>query len=223
MNKWSGRTKGFVLGYQIFIFLIKNIGVRTSYFFLHFVVPFYFIFLSNARKNLSLTYKQIIKPNPLNLFVLIYSNFLNLGKNLIDSVAVLTPHKSKYFYTGKGAKYLVELFNNSQPAILISAHIGNWNVAGELIKNKGGVVNIVMFDGEDRKIKKLMEDNVGVNTYKVILIKKDLSHLFKIKNAIEEVAREGGYTYILDEAAGTILYGDPTNNVTSLVKKRLGL
>ena len=45
----------------------------------------------------------------------------------------------------------------------------------------------------------------------------------KIKNAIEEVAREGGYTYILDESAGTILYGDPTNNVTSLVKKRLGL
>jgi len=30
-----------------------------------------------------------------------------------------------------------------------------------------------------------MEDNVGVNTYKVILIKKDFSHLFKIKNAID--------------------------------------
>ncbi len=45
----------------------------------------------------------------------------------------------------------------------------------------------------------------------------------KIRNAIDEVAKEGGYTYILDEAAGTILYAIPSNNVTSLVKKRLGL
>lgn len=186
MSKWSGRTKGFVLGYQFFIFIIKNLGVRISYILLYFVVPFYFIFLHQARQNLYLTFKRVPDFSSLNLYALIYSNFSTLGKTLIDNLAVLTHHKKKYSYVGTGSKYLLELFENSQPAILISAHIGSWNVAGELIKAKGGTVNIVMYDGENRRIKELIQENIGVNNYKVILVKNDLSHLFKIKNAIEK-------------------------------------
>ena len=42
-----------------------------------------------------------------------------------------------------------------------------------------------MFDGEAKKIKRLVEKNIGESNYNIIEIKDDLSHLFKIKNAID--------------------------------------
>jgi len=184
MSKWSGRTKGFVLGYQIFIFFIKKIGVSASYFLLNFVVPFYFIFLSKARKNLSLTFKKIPGFNK-SIYRIIYQNFLNLGKVIIDNFAILTEHKDRYYYDQDGEGYLIDLINQSQSAILISGHLGSWNIAGELLKKKDGVVNVVMYDGEAEKIKRLVDKNIGKYNFKMICINDDLSHLIKIKLAID--------------------------------------
>jgi outer membrane protein len=45
----------------------------------------------------------------------------------------------------------------------------------------------------------------------------------KVKDAIKQVAKEGGYTYIFDTAGGTVLYAVDTEDVTALVKKKLKL
>jgi outer membrane protein len=45
----------------------------------------------------------------------------------------------------------------------------------------------------------------------------------RAKQAIEDVAREGGYTYILDAGTAAILYDGGGDDIMPLVKKRLGL
>ena len=47
--------------------------------------------------------------------------------------------------------------------------------------------------------------------------------LVKARKAIKEVATEGNYTYIFDKSIGSILYAKESENVLSLVKKKLGL
>ena len=47
--------------------------------------------------------------------------------------------------------------------------------------------------------------------------------LAKARKAIEDVATEGGYTYIFDKSIGSILYAKESENVIPLVKKKLGL
>jgi len=47
--------------------------------------------------------------------------------------------------------------------------------------------------------------------------------LAKARKAIEDVAKEGDYTYIFDKSIGSILYAKESENVLSLVKKKLGL
>ena len=185
MSKWSGKSKGFVFGYQIFILFIKKLGVPVSYLLLYFIVPLYYIFLHKSRKNLYLTFIEVPVLKNSNLQSLILKNFFNLGKTLVDNFAILTNNKSKYSYVGNGEEYLIDLINKSQPAILISAHIGSWSIAGELLKEKGGMINVVMYDGESKRIKSLVKKNIGENNYNIIEIKDDLSHLFKIKNAID--------------------------------------
>ena len=47
--------------------------------------------------------------------------------------------------------------------------------------------------------------------------------LGKARKAIQDVATEGGYTYIFDKSNGTILYAKESENVIDLVKKKLNL
>ncbi len=45
----------------------------------------------------------------------------------------------------------------------------------------------------------------------------------RAKKAIEDVAKEGGYTYILDAGTAAILYSQDSDDIMPLVKKKLGL
>jgi len=45
----------------------------------------------------------------------------------------------------------------------------------------------------------------------------------KVQNAIDAVAKEKGYTYLFDASLGFILYADPSTDVTSAVKAKLGI
>jgi outer membrane protein len=43
----------------------------------------------------------------------------------------------------------------------------------------------------------------------------------KAKKAIDAVAKENGYKYVLDTSSGVVLYSEPTEDILQLVKKKL--
>lgn len=45
----------------------------------------------------------------------------------------------------------------------------------------------------------------------------------RIQKAIDEVASENGYAYIIDASIGVLLYADPSSDVGAMVKAKLGL
>ena len=45
----------------------------------------------------------------------------------------------------------------------------------------------------------------------------------RAKKAIEDVAREGGYTYVFDSGTGALLYQQDSEDLMPQVKKKLGL
>jgi outer membrane protein len=47
--------------------------------------------------------------------------------------------------------------------------------------------------------------------------------LDKVNKAISDVAKEQGFTYVIDVTAGTLLYADEKNDLQALVRKKLGL
>ena len=49
--EWKGKSRGTVLGYKIFIFCIKKLGLPSAYFVLYFVAA-YFCFLLKTVQNL---------------------------------------------------------------------------------------------------------------------------------------------------------------------------
>ncbi|HEY0031176.1 MAG TPA: OmpH family outer membrane protein [Bacteroidia bacterium] len=45
----------------------------------------------------------------------------------------------------------------------------------------------------------------------------------KAKKAIDQVAKDGGYKYVLDSSTNLILYSEPTDDILVLVMKKLGV
>lgn len=45
----------------------------------------------------------------------------------------------------------------------------------------------------------------------------------RARKAVEDVAKESGYTYIFNSTDGLLLYATPSDDILPLVKKKLGI
>lgn len=181
MPSWKGQSRGTPLGYQIFIFLIRFGGVRSAYFLLYFV-GLYFLFFGN-KKPQKFYFRIILKQSRLQSVWSRYLNNFRLGQVLIDKVATLSGEGAQFTFDFEGEEHLRSM---SEGGFMFGAHMGSWEVAGELLKRLDTKVNILMFENERDNIKALLDDVQSEKTMNIISIKEDLSHIIAIKQALDK-------------------------------------
>ncbi len=182
MSKWTGKSKGSPLGYRIFIALIK-VDVRLAYFLLKPVSFFYLIF--SNKKSITYFYKERLKYGTLKTLVSIYKNYVFLGKVLIDKIAILSGQKDQYTFNFDGEEYLHQMVEDKKGGLLLGAHMGNWEVAGELLERVDSVINILMVEAEHQKLKDVLKEAIGDKKVNIIPIKDDMSHIFSVIEAFK--------------------------------------
>lgn len=186
MSKWEGKTRGGVAGYKIFIFLIKNLGVKSAYFLLRFVALYFLFFSGEAKKSINWYFKNIHNYSTIKSFFSTYSNFYLLGQSLIDKVAILSGIKKDFTFNFDGEENLRQIAADGKGGILIGAHTGNWEIAGQLLERIDTKINIVMLEAEHEKIKNLLENVMVERNMNIIPISEDFSHMFKIAEALSK-------------------------------------
>ncbi|MCU4173569.1 hypothetical protein [Carboxylicivirga sp. N1Y90] len=182
MSKWTGKSKGSPLGYRIFIAVLK-IDIRLAYFLLYPVTLFYLI-VSN-KKSISYFYSKRLGYGSYKTISSIYRNYLFLGKVLIDKIAILSGQKEQYTFEFEGEEFLHALVENKQGGLLLGAHMGNWEVAGELLERVDSVINILMVDVENQNLKEVLNEAISEKKVNIIPIKDDMSHLFAVIEAFK--------------------------------------
>lgn len=213
-EKWDGKTKGSLWGYRFFVFCIRTFGLNFSYLFSYFVSIYYVLFSRDQRNGLMKFYKVAFGYNKSKARRSTFRNFYLFGQTLIDRVALRTKRNKKFTYTFNNETVLRSLHEKRQGGFLISGHVGNWENAGNLIKQRiTGTINIVMLDKEVEKIKSYMESETGGPEYKLIPIKNDMSHLILIHQALK---RHELVAIHADRVSGTMktielpFFGKPT-------------
>jgi len=186
MAKWTGKTRGNPLGYGIIIYAIKIFGLGMGYFILWFVSFYFYFFVPANRRILKDFYLNYVKIPKRKLPIVIYKNHILIGQSIIDKMALLMGIGDKIGYTNHGENYLRELTQKKEGAFLISGHVGNWDVAGNLLKGFDANVSVVMYQNEHENIQKLLDAKGSVPKFNIIPISEDLSHLIAIYNAIKK-------------------------------------
>ena len=184
--EWDGKSKGSLLGYKIFIFSIKNLGIRASYFILYFVALYYFIFLKQSNRAIFYYYRKRLQYPYLKAKWSTYKTYVVFGKTIIDKTAISAGLRDKFTYEFDGVEILKQLLSEKKGGVLISAHIGNFEIAehffGEI--DLDCQINLVTVDQEKTAIKKYMESVTKKSSIKFIFVQDDMSHIFEINNAL---------------------------------------
>ncbi len=182
MSRWTGKSKGTPLGYRIFIGLIK-VDVRLAYMLLKPVSFFYLIF--SNKESISYFYRERLNYGKLKSIISIYKNYVFLGKVLIDKIAILSGQKDQYTFNFDGEEHLHHMVKDKKGGLLLGAHMGNWEVAGELLERVDSVINILMVEAEHEKLKDVLQEAIGDKKVNVIPIKDDMSHIFSVIEAFK--------------------------------------
>ena len=188
MKQWDGRSKGTVLGYKIFVNIMKKLGIKAAYSVLIFVAFYYFSTAFSSNKSIYYYFKNLLKYSNLKSFFSIYKSYYTFGQVLIDKIAINAGLRNKYTYEFDGIDLLRNLLSQKKGGILISAHVGNFEVAEHFFADIDFdcQINLVTSDLERSVIKEYLESISIKSTVKFIVIKEDLSHIFEINNALSQ-------------------------------------
>jgi predicted LPLAT superfamily acyltransferase len=181
---WQGKSKASPLGYRIFVWLLRHAGVKSAYFLLFFVSFYYFLTSPKSTRALWELYRRRLSFGFFECILLIYRNYYLFGQSLIDRIVVEADIANKFSFEFEGENYLRSLVSLERGGILLSAHLGNWEIAGHLLKRLNTRINVVMYDEEKEKIKDYLDSVKGEKTIHVIPIKNNLSHVFEISEAL---------------------------------------
>lgn len=183
---WEGKSKGTVIGYKIFIFFIRKLGIRAAYGLLYFVAFYYCFFAGKSTVAIYGYFRKRLHYSSFWSVINIYKSYYTFGKTIIDKAAIGSGLKSKFTYEFDGVEKILDLLDKKQGGILISAHVGNFEIAEFFFDelDSRSQISLVTTDAERRNIKEYMEKVTMRSKIKFILVQEDLSHIFEINNAL---------------------------------------
>lgn len=187
MASWKGKTRGGLLGYKIFVFILQYLGLRAAYLLLVFVSFYFVLFSPTATKSIYSFFRKRLKKGYLHSFWAIYKTYFSFGQALIDRTAVLAGLEHKFTYHFDGEDYIRTIAQEGNGGVLISIHGGNWSMAGSMLEDNVGNnarINIVMLEAEHKKIQAFLQKIQVKQAANIIGIGDDFSHIIAMGTAL---------------------------------------
>ena len=149
------RKRGNKFGFWFFKALLKLFGLRKTYGFLYIVCLYYLLFDRTAvSAALSYINKRFPDCGYLIRLLHVYRLFISQGKQLIDRYASVSGHTTFDIQLNGYNELIGLLRNNKQGIILLTSHIGSWQIALTTLKKIGRTVYLLM----------RAEDNIAVQS-----------------------------------------------------------
>ena len=147
------------------------------------VVPFYMLFSRKGYKAMYHFFRKRIGLGPWKACWYVYANHFRFGQIILDRFGVYAG--KKYHFLKEGQELMDELENHPEGFMLLSSHIGNYEIAGYSLKPKSKRFNALVFAGETATVMENRQRLLSQNNMSMILVKPDLSHLFDLNAALE--------------------------------------
>ncbi len=132
---WSGRLRGNVLGYWIFHQLLRIVGRDAAGILLMFVTLYYWLGVRASRLASRTFLQRFHKQHPTSSLT-VYAHLLSFGDVLLDRACMFSGAGGTFTFTYEGEDHIRTALAQGRGVILVSAHVGNWEVAGSLLRER---------------------------------------------------------------------------------------
>lgn len=187
MANWKGQSRGTVLGFRIYVFIIRKFGLYAAYFVLLFVAAYFVLFAFTSTKSVYYLFRRRLGYSAPAAAFHVYRSYFTFGRIQLDRIAITAGMQKKFSFEFDGVENIDALLQQEKGGILLTAHIGNFNLAKYFFEKKHSEakVNLVVTDFEHQQIKNYLNSITGQSKVKMIVLQEDLSHVFEMKEALQ--------------------------------------
>jgi len=204
----SGRLRGGRLGIGFFLKLIRWVGPTVAY---GFALPpaLYFSFRSPDVPATMEFHRHLFGPLPWwKRRWYVFKHFFAFGRAIIDRTAILAGQTRRFSFDFEGEHHLRSAAAQGKGVLLLTAHIGNWEVAGQLLSRIGLPVSVTGFDREIPAIRAMLNRMQAEQKFQLIPLTGTPTDAIPLVAAL----RRGEVVAMLGDRA----YGSPTAAVPFL-------
>lgn len=208
MKNWAGTTYGNEWMHKWLIRMLRYIDVRLLYLFAAvFIIPV--CLLLNPSRGIAYRYfRQRFGYGRLKSAWKTYVNHCLFAGAVIDKFAMYAG--KKFDIEIEGGDHFRDLAERQEGFVLLSAHIGNYEIAGYTLVCQNKRINALVYAGEKASVMKNRDRMFAATNTRMIAISQDMSHLFEIDKALADgeivsmpADRSGGsQKYILHDFLG---------------------
>src|SRR4030042_706657 len=98
MTSWRGKTRGGVIGYKIFISILKKLGLPFAYFILKFIVLYFILTSPKSNKYIFLYFRKILNYSYFHSLKMVIKNYYIFGQILLDKIALLSGFATEFTF-----------------------------------------------------------------------------------------------------------------------------
>ncbi|MBQ7734751.1 MAG: lipid A biosynthesis (KDO)2-(lauroyl)-lipid IVA acyltransferase [Bacteroidales bacterium] len=183
--QWTGKTGGGNFGQRFLFGFLKSVKVTVLYPVLPLVVPVYCVVNHKAFGCIFRYFKEIHHFSRWKSFWKTIGNHLIFGQVVLDRFAVVAGNKTQFHLEIEDPKVLLQLLDQPGGAILAGSHIGNFELTGHCLSQNKKRINSVIYGGEGVLMQQKRTNAFSHSNVRLVPVAEDLSHLFIIKEALE--------------------------------------
>lgn len=182
-ENWPGTTYGNEWMHKWLIRLLRYLDVRILYLFVAvFIIPVCLV-LNPSRGIAYRFFRKRIGYGRLKSAWKTYINHCLFGQVVVDKFAMYAG--KKFNIEIEGQEHFLELATREEGFLLLSAHIGNYEIAGYTLTSKAKRLNALVFAGEKASVMRNRDKMFADTNTNMIAISPDMSHLFEIDQALQ--------------------------------------
>jgi predicted LPLAT superfamily acyltransferase len=143
-------------GIWFFLTALRVLGLRVTYALL-VPVAAYFTCVSPDVPATMDYHRRVFNPSSWwKRRWLVFRHFLSFGRAIIDRTAILAGDTRHFSFAFDGEEHLREAVAEGRGVLLLTAHLGNWEAAGQLLSRIEVPINVTGFDRETPEIRALL-------------------------------------------------------------------
>ena len=180
---WTGKTGGTKRMQQSLIRIFSHVSPQWLYPVVAVWVLGYIFFAPKGTKAIYYYWRHRQKKSVLASVIMLYRNYFEFGKVILDRFAAYSGRKFKVEI--RGNELIENLQNQSSGFIVISSHIGNQELAGYLIHTKKPMC-VLLWTGDTDTVnsnRERMFNNMGLY---FLPMQKDGEHVFAMHEALSK-------------------------------------